>query len=472
MNHSIYYTPNSQGKLMRLLVKLALVLLLVVGFSAYDSRISSATLNTSEILTEEENLNLCKLFSSEKLARLDSVIENFNTKYRFNGNILVALNGYNVYERSIGYADPIRKVEAKPEMIYQLASVSKQFTATAIMLLKSDGRIDFDDLLVKYIPELPYNNVTIRHLLHHVGGLPNYMYLTDKYWKQEIAPDNEDVIELMAKYKLPAFFKPGTRYDYSNTGYVMLATVVERISGLSLNEFLQRRVFRPLGMNSTYIYTTADTSIKRNHLDGFRALRYGYARIMDTRNNGPVGDKGVCSTVEDMFKWDKALYSGSVINQELLDEAFSPAETVYGKEVPYGYGFRIRDYNGSKVIYHNGLWEGARTNFHRYLDSKNTIIVLNNTSTRINHELVRQIEMAIGEGQESDITEMLAKMAIEEGVDQAFELYQELCDNNPTAKVDFNKIAAVADYLQKEGKTEKAEKLEKLCSIKNEAESN
>lgn len=442
--------------------------MLIAGFSGFDSRIASANFNESEILTEQENLDLCKIFSAEKIARLDSLIEKFSVKYRFSGNILVGLSGYNVYQRSVGYADPISKIAAKPESIYQLASVSKQFTAAAIMLLKSDGKLDFDDLVVDYIPELPYKNITIAHLLHHVGGLPNYMYLTDRYWDKKTPPDNEDVITLMAKHKLPVFFQPGSRYDYSNTGYMVLATIVQRISGMSLNDFLQRRLFKPAGMNSTYVYSSADTSIKRKHTDGFRATRSGYIRIQDTRNNGPVGDKGVCSTAGDMFLWDRALSMGSPISKEILEEAFTPIKTNSGRDVPYGFGFRIREYNGQKVVYHNGLWEGARTNFHRYIDSQNTIIVLNNTSIRTNHELVSQIEAIIGGDKTTEVTEMIAKMAIEKGVEPAIDLYFEILDSYPDIEIDFEKIATVADYLQKAGKTEKASRLEEFYTIGQE----
>lgn len=450
---------------MKLLPRVTLILLLVFGFSPYDSRIASANFSESEILTEQESLDLYKILSADKIARLDSLISTFSLRTRFSGNVLVAINGHSIYERSVGMADPLSKTAATPETVFQLASVSKQFTAAAIMMLKSDGRLTFDDLLIKYLPELPYRDVTLRQLLHHMGGLPNYMYLTDNFWDKSTPPDNEDVVELMAKHKIPAFFRPGTRYDYSNTGYVMLATVVERISGLSLNEFLQRRLFRPLGMKSTYIYSTADTSVKKCHIDGFRAMRSGYIRIADTRNDGPVGDKGVCSTTGDMFKWDRALYNGSPISAEILAEAFTGMATSAGKEIPYGYGFRLRDFNGQKVVYHNGLWEGARTNFHRYLDTQSTIIILNNTSIRTNHELVYLIEALIGGSTAGNPTEMLANLAMEEGVTQAYEMYDGIKHDTPAIQVDFRKIMAVSVYLQKIGKTEKANQLEEFCTL-------
>ncbi len=166
-----------------------------------------------------------------------------------------------------------------------------------------------------------------------------------------------------------------------------------------------------------------------------------------------------------MFKWDRALYMGSPINQTLLDEAFAPITITSGRLIPYGFGFRIKDYNGSKVIFHNGLWEGARTNFHRYLDTQNTIIVLNNTSTRINHELVRQIESIIFGNDKVVYTEILAKMAIEEGVDKAVDYYNEILDSEEEVIVNFDKIDSVARYLQKAGRLEKASQLEKMSNI-------
>ncbi|HLO89975.1 MAG TPA: serine hydrolase domain-containing protein [Lentimicrobium sp.] len=448
---------------MKLLYKLILVTLLVIGFSPIDSRIASANLNESEILTDAETVQLTRILASEVIERLDSLIDKFSLHYRFSGNVLVAYKGQEIFTKSVGYADPLKKEPVKTNTIFQLASVSKQFTAAAILLLKAEGRIDFDDPLVKYIPELPYSSVNIYHLLHHLSGMPNYMYLVDKYWKEDKAPNNEDVVDLMAQHKLPLFFKPGSRYDYSNTGYVMLATVVERVTGLSLNDFLQRRIFQPLGMENTFVYSTADTTVSRKQADGFRAGRYGYIKIGITDNDGPVGDKGVCSTTEDMLKWDNALYKESPINQELLQVAFSPVTTSTGREVPYGCGFRIRECNGSKVIYHNGIWEGSRINFHRFIDRGNTIIVMNNTSISSNHELVRLIEKTLNDETTLDITTKITRLVIDEGLQSALDYYNSLCEIDPLLHPDIRKIMQAADYMYSIGKDKKAEEIKALC---------
>ncbi len=450
---------------MKLLYRIILVVTLIIASSTYKSHTASANFNENEILTELETNELTKILASDIIERLDSLVEVFSVRNRFSGNVLVAFEGSEIFNKSVGYADPLKKEPVKPETIFQLASVSKQFTAAAIMLLKSDGLLDFEDLLIKYIPELPYSAITISHLLHHISGLPNYMYLVDKYWKQDGAPNNNDVVDLMSKYKLPLFFKPGSRYDYSNTGYVMLATVVERVSGLTLNEFLQQRVFRPLEMNNTFVYSTADSTVQRLQIDGFRALRSGYVRIKETHNDGPVGDKGICSTTGDLLKWDNALYEGTIIDYELLQMAFSPVVTTSGKEVSYGYGFRIKESEGSKVVYHNGIWEGSRINFHRYIDQGNTIIVLNNTSISSNHELVRQIENLLNKENELQVTSKITSLIIDEGLESALDYYIEISECDPFRHPDIRKLMKAAEYMHSIGKDKKAEEIKELCKV-------
>lgn len=449
---------------MRILQKLFLVFMLVFFTTGNANRISSANNSEAEILTSNQSLQLSKILDSRLLLQLDSLTNVYATRKGFSGNVLVAIDGLNIFEKSLNYADPISKRPLQASSIFQLASVSKQFTAAAILLLKSDNKLDLDDDLTKFIPELPYQKVTLRHLLHHMSGLPNYMFLVDKYWNKESCPTNEDVISLMAKYKLAAFFKPGLKYDYSNTGYVMLASVVERVSGMSLNTFLQRRLFGPLGMKNTFIYSSADTSVKHRQEDGFRPLKSGYARIGETKNNGAVGDKGVCSTTGDLFLWDQALYNGSPIPFDLTQEAFLPAKTPAGKEVAYGYGFRLKVENAQPVIYHNGVWEGFRTNFHRFPASHNTIIVLNNTSSSLNHELVREIDALINKQSSKDFTKMLVNILLEEGVTKATEAVDEIRGMHKDATFNLSAILEVASFMEQSGKPEAASRFTTLVN--------
>lgn len=458
-------TTKNTSLLMKVSLRILLTLLLIFNFSPNKGWISSATFSKSEILTNQEQIELNRILSVEKIIRIDSLLNAYEANNAYSGNILVAIGGSVVIERSMGYADPIHRQTCTTSMVYQLASVSKQFTAAAIMLLKADGRLDFSDKVTKYLPELPYKSVTISQLLHHTGGMPNYMFLVDKYWNKEYPPDNEDIIALMARYKLPEFFRPGYRYDYSNTGYMLLATIVQRISGLSLNQFLQRRVFEPLGMSNTHVYSSADTGTHKHHIVGYRPLKRGYASIPETLNDGPVGDKGVCSTLGDLFIWDRALYDGFPLSMEMLEEAFTPVMADNGRQVDYGYGFRIKEANGEKAIYHNGVWEGFRTNFHRYPAHQHTIIALNNTSTRVNHQLVNHIETILYGGNSDDPTKLLVYLAIEEGSDMALETFISLSAEKRHSEVDFSKINTAAGYLASTGKIHKAAELHKFSEV-------
>lgn len=449
---------------MKHIYRILIISILVVGFSPLDNRIASANFNKSEILTDSETHQLSSLIASNIIQEIDSIVNLYNIQKRFSGNILVAIAGQEIYSHSIGFQDPLKKENLEKNNIFQMASVSKQFTAAAIMLLKMDGKIEFDEVITKYIPEFPYQEITLTHLLHHTSGLPNYMYLVDKYWKNSNAPNNDDIIRLLAKYKLPTFFKPGSKYDYSNTGYVILATVVQRVSGVSLNNFLKDRIFKPLNMNNSYVFSSSDSSCKRLHIDGFKSLKNGFIRYKASNNDGPVGDKGICSTIEDMFKWDKALYQESIFPKDLLEQAFLPTKDREGRNIPYGFGFRIRESIGGKVIYHNGIWQGFRTNFHRYIDSGNTIIVLNNTSIRTNHELVNKIETILNNSKNETETAKITQILLNNGIDSAKEYFEELTEVNPLFQLNIRKLMQVADYMNSIGKEKKAEEIKDLCN--------
>lgn len=450
---------------MKHIYRTLIISILIVGFSPLDNRIASANFNRNEILTDAENHQLSNLIASTTIHKIDSLVNLYSTQKRFSGNILVALAGQEIYSRSIGFHDPIEKENLEKNNIFQLASVSKQFTAAAIMLLTIDGKIELDEVITKYIPDFPYQDITLTHLLHHTSGLPNYMYLVDRYWKNSYAPTNDDIIKLLTKYKLPTFFKPGSKYDYSNTGYVILATVVQRVSGVSLNNFLKDRIFKPLGMNNSYVFSSSDSTCKRLHIDGFKSIKNGFIRYKASNNDGPVGDKGICSTIEDMFKWDKALYQESIFSKDILEQAFLPAKDRKGRDIPYGFGFRIRESIGSgKVIYHNGIWQGFRTNFHRYIESGNTIIVLNNTSIRTNHELVSKIEAILNNSKVETETAKITQILINNGSDSAKEYFEELIEVNPFFHLNVRKLMQAADYMSTIGKEKKADEIKDFCN--------
>ena len=313
--------------------------------------------------------------------KLDSVFKRFNKRYDFHGSILVAKNGKLLYSKEVGYADFKKKTRVDKYSVFQLASVSKQFTATAIMILYERGALNLDDLVTKYYPGFPYEEVSIRHLLNHTSGLPKYFWLAEHKWEKEKAPTNRQMMQMLADHKVERFFRPGRNFDYSNTGYFVLASIVEKVTDMKYGDFLETNIFAPLQMSNSFVYSFENDSIDVNQLSGYRVYRGRYhAKVGGTINDAIVGDKNVYATGEDLFKWINGLNSGKIISDKSLEMMYTKGETIYGRKVPYGFGFRIDTKNNEKVIYHHGKWNGFSTAITQYTDSDLLIIALEHSS--------------------------------------------------------------------------------------------
>jgi CubicO group peptidase (beta-lactamase class C family) len=324
--------------------------------------------------------------------KLDSLLKRIHKRHDFHGAMLVAKNEKIVYNSQIGFADFKKETPLNKSSIFQLASVSKQFTAAAIMLLRERNQIKLTDTVNRYFPEFPYQHVTIKNLLNHTAGLPKYFWVAEHKWQQEKAPTNTEMMELLASSNVQRFFKPGRNFDYSNTGYFVLASIVEKISGTSFSSFLKRNIFEPLEMKDSYVYSFENDSINENQLDGYRLYRgWKHLKIRSTVNDAIVGDKNVYTTAEDLFKWTLGLNTGRLLTKESLDLMYSKGETVYGREVPYGFGFRIK----TKSIYHHGRWNGFSTGLTKYLEDDVVVIVLEHTSYNAIRSLNKKIKYIV-----------------------------------------------------------------------------
>jgi len=185
--------------------------------------------------------------------KLDSLLKRINNRHDFHGVILVAKNEKVLYHNQIGYADFRKKTPLNKASEFQLASVSKQFTAAAIMLLNERNVIKLTDTINSYFPDFPYEDVTIENLLNHTAGLPKYFWIAEHKWQQKRAPNNGDMMALLESSNVQRFYKPGRKFDYSNTGYIVLASIVEKVSGLSFGTFLKNNIFEPLEMHNSYV---------------------------------------------------------------------------------------------------------------------------------------------------------------------------------------------------------------------------
>ena len=313
--------------------------------------------------------------------KLDSAFQRFNKRHDFHGSVLIAKNGKVVFKEHYGYADFKERTKIDDNSVFQLASVSKQFTAAAVLILKDRKQLSLDDKVTKFFPDFPYEEVNIRHLLNHTSGLPKYFWLAEHKWDKEYAPSNDEMMDLIAEHKLDRFFRAGSNFDYSNTGYFVLSAIVEKVSNKEFGQFLQDEIFVPLNMRQTFVYRFGQDSIKEDQLSGYRLYRRRWhAPIKGTVNDAVVGDKNVYSTTEDMLKWVQGLNSGRLISSQSLEEMYSKGVTRYNRQVPYGFGFRIKEDDAQKVIYHNGRWNGFSTSLMQYPDDDLVVITLEHSS--------------------------------------------------------------------------------------------
>lgn len=318
--------------------------------------------------------------AKEDSTRYYNAVKGFFEKYlvdnrTFNGGILVAKGESIIYEDYKGYKDLRTKDSPLDENSpMHIASVSKNFAAASALRLVQEGKLHFDDSLSAFFPGFPYAGVTVKMLMNHRSGLPNYVhYLERMGWDKNRYATNQDVLNSLFTMHPNAEFKAGTRFNYSNTNFLLLAMIVEKVTGMSYPEFLKKTFFEPLQMNDTYVFSLADTATA---IHSYNA--YGGTWKWDFLEN-TYGDKNIYTTPRDLLKWSLALSHGEVINEALLDSAFTP----YSFERPgihnYGLGWRLLMLrNGKKVVYHNGRWHGTNAAFAKLTDEDITIIIIGN----------------------------------------------------------------------------------------------
>lgn len=367
-------------------IKYLLVLLFFVlhSFSVATSVPEKDFLEKATELRKNVNIPLAYYpadLTREVNEKLDSTFQRFNKRHDFHGSVLIAKGGKVVFKKHYGYANFKEKTKIDDSSLFQLASVSKQFTAAAILILKDRGELSLDDKVTRFFPEFPYTEVTVRHLLNHTSGLPKYFWLAEHKWDKEYAPSNAEMMDMLSKEKLNPFFRPGANFDYSNTGYFVLSAIVEEVSSQSFADFVDREIFKPLNMRQSFVYSFGQDSIRDGQLSGYRLYRRRWhAAIPGTVNDAVVGDKNIYSTTEDLLKWVEGLNSGRLISEESLQEMYTKGSTKYKRKVPYGFGFRIKDDGEQKVIYHNGRWNGFSTSLMQYPEEDLVVITLEHSS--------------------------------------------------------------------------------------------
>ena len=320
-------------------------------------------------------------------AKVEATINNLVAKNKFSGVVLIAEKGKIKYEKANGYIEYVNQTPLESSTLFELASVSKQFTAMTIMMLHEKGLLQYDELIEKYI-DIPYKNITIRQLLTHTSGLPDYQAIMDEHWDKSKVANNTDIIAYLNKYAPPSLFEPGSQYLYSNTGFVILASITEKISDRDFIEFCTTEIFKKLKMKSTGIRTLEEKAAIANFALGhvFVPERNAYIRADSFPSSNYTiwlgnrkGPGRISSTVEDLLKWDQALYTNQLIQPSALAEAFKPMKLSTGKISNYGFGWELRPQEN--IVWHNGDNPGYKTIIIRFLDYKATLIIRCNNAT-------------------------------------------------------------------------------------------
>jgi CubicO group peptidase (beta-lactamase class C family) len=287
-------------------------------------------------------------------------------------SVLVLRNGKAVVRRSYGFADLERRTVATPQTNYRLASVTKQFTAASVLLLAQQGKLSISDRLKRWLPSLPpaLDSVTIKHLLTHTSGIVDY---------EDLIPDSAttqvhdvDVLHLLES-KDSTYFKPGADYRYSNSGYALLALIVERASGKRFSALLHDGIFAPLGMNNTLAHEEG-FSIVANRAYGYTMKDGGWTRKDQSVTSAVLGDGGIYSSIDDLAKWDAALYDSRLLSDTSRDLAFSAHTPTNNPDISYGFGWRIT----GETVWHSGETSGFRNVIVRYPLRRLTVIILSN----------------------------------------------------------------------------------------------
>jgi CubicO group peptidase (beta-lactamase class C family) len=310
--------------------------------------------------------------TTDDLRFVDSLFTAYSGTMVPGASVVVISDGRVAVRRAYGMADLERRVAATPETDYRLASVSKQFTAMAVMLLVKDGKVRYDQAVRELLPELPAaaGAVTVRHLLNHTSGLWDYEDLIPDSRTAQL--DGRDVLALVAS-KDSLYFPAGSQYRYSNSGYVLLGLIVERVSGMTFPEFLLTRIFRPLGMSASVAHVEGSDTVPRRAY-GYSPRGGTFVPTDQSVTSATLGDGGIYSNVDDMTRWDRALYGDTA----LVDA--SP-QLPGGADTTYAVGWFVDRYRGEKRWRHTGETSGFRNAIQRFPHRRLTIIVLTNRSS-------------------------------------------------------------------------------------------
>jgi CubicO group peptidase (beta-lactamase class C family) len=395
-----------------------------------------------------------KLYAQNTVGRIDSLATTLNERNELSGNIFVAADGKIVYKHSFGYADVANKILNSDSSVFILASLSKPFTAIAILQLKENGKLKLDDAVTKYLPDFPYNTVTIRQLLSHTSGLTDLQIFEGPYRADTNKIfSNADIIPAIRADKNALIAQPGEKYSYSNTGFGILVLIVEKITGMLFQDYLRKRIFAPAKMNHTYIRSRLidQNPGDRNRTKNYDFLSYAPGRLLVADSmkkhkielvnlSGILGPDAVVSTTGDLLRFDQALYGSKLLRQSTLKEAFTPGKLNNGQDAMGGWGkiawysglgwMILRDTTNGKIVFHPGGDAGAVTILLRNLTRNQTVVILDNVTHRGVHgtgvDILNLLNNRAIISDKQSLAKIYANCLFEKGTDYATIRFNEL----------------------------------------------
>ena len=349
----------------------------------------------------------------EPASKIDRTLNFLTERESFTGAVLVARNGEVLLSQGYGLADRDKNLPNTPQTKYRLGSITKQFTAMAILMLQAQNKLKVQDPVCRSIPECPalWQDITIHHLLTHTSGIPDFTDFPD-YETTKAAPSSP--LQTIARFKdRPLDFKPGEKWSYTNSGYIVLGYIIEQASGQSYETFLQQNIFEPVQMKNTG-YDPNDGSLATGYT-GFYD-HWEKADYIDMTISYAAG--GLYSTIEDLYRWDQVLYTEQLMSQALLNLMFTPQAKIPDTGLSYGYGWVVGEMNNHQAVGHDGgikglaaeigrytdnsgngfqgnTIEGFAAEIRRYTDDKVTIIILSNRDTTNVETVSAQITQAV-----------------------------------------------------------------------------
>ncbi len=314
----------------------------------------------------------------ELRSQIDSLINYYHENQGLSLTMLIAKNDSIIYQNATGYVHPETKEPLNINSAFNLASVSKQFITMCAMILHENNNLDYDQDVKNYIHDFPYDGISLRHLMTHTSGLPEYFDYYEKYFPKDKIFTNSDMLEMFIEHKPDLNFKPGDKYSYSNTGYLILVLALENAAGKPLTDFITENIINPLKLTNTYPYNLTMEVTPTNRVYGHRWSNDSLT-LNDLYNiDGVFGDGNMYSSAIDLQKWSQSLYDNVLVSVSTLKEAFTPFTLNNGEKNNYGFGWGIAN-NGERVS-HSGGWVGFSTYIQRDLNKQKELVILTNSS--------------------------------------------------------------------------------------------